>query len=143
MPEFAYLGEDHGRGLLESALSVPQQSFGGYYLHRTIFDKAAALFRSLVKNHPLVDGNKRLALTCVTVFLMINGYIFHVPKDDAVQFTLGIAAEEGNVELKDICSWFRRYSIKTTRLREISQIVTGFVPFSQKAMDSLIRNDTR
>lgn len=100
MPEFAYLGENHGRRLLESALSEPQQSFAGRYLHRTVFDKAAALFRSLVKNHPLKDGNKRLATTCVTVFLMMNGYIFYVPNDVAVQFTLGVAAEEGNVELK-------------------------------------------
>lgn len=95
MPAFQYLGGDHGRGLLESALAQPQQSFQGRWLHRTVFDKAAALFRSIVKNHPILDGNKRLALTSVVVFLEENGYILYASKDEAVDFTLKVAAQEG------------------------------------------------
>jgi death on curing protein len=57
-------------GALESALHRPQT---GYY--DTIVHEAAALFESLVQNHPFVDGNKRVAFAVVDVFLRINGYI--------------------------------------------------------------------
>jgi death-on-curing protein len=56
-------------GALESALHRPQT---GYY--DTIIHEAAALFESLVQNHPFVDGNKRVAFAVVDVFLRINGY---------------------------------------------------------------------
>jgi death-on-curing protein len=56
-------------GALESALHRPQT---GYY--DTIIDEVAALFESLVQNHPFVDGNKRVAFAVVDVFLRINGY---------------------------------------------------------------------
>jgi len=56
-------------GALESALHRPQT---GYY--DTIIHEAAALFESLVQNHPFVDGNKRAAFAVVDVFLRINGY---------------------------------------------------------------------
>ncbi|MDO8750955.1 MAG: type II toxin-antitoxin system death-on-curing family toxin [Dehalococcoidia bacterium] len=117
MPAFQFLGGDHGRGLLESALAGPQQQFAGRYLHRTIYDKAAALFRSLIKNHPLLDGNKRLALTSVFVFLTINGIVLYVPRDEAVRFALRVAAGDPDVPLKEISSWLRRYSIAIEALR--------------------------
>ncbi|MBM4405628.1 MAG: hypothetical protein FJ039_05515 [Chloroflexi bacterium] len=69
LPAFQYLGDKHGKALLESALATPQQMFNGRYLLRTTHDKAAVLMRSLIKNHCLVYGNKRLALTTTTVFL--------------------------------------------------------------------------
>ena len=75
LPAFQYIGGDYGRGLLESALAAPQHTAGGMYLARTVFDKTALLFRWLVKNHAMVDGNKRLALTTATVFLYVNGYV--------------------------------------------------------------------
>lgn len=57
MPAFELLGgEGHGGALLDSALGEPRQTFGGRFLYRTIYDKAGALFRSLVKNHPLKMG---------------------------------------------------------------------------------------
>src|ERR1700728_2821246 len=56
-------------GALESALHRPQT---GYY--ETLVHEAAALFESLVQNHPFVDGNKRVAFAVVDVFLRINGY---------------------------------------------------------------------
>ena len=108
MPAFQYLGGDYGRGLLESALAQPRQSFQGRWLRRNIFDKAAALFRSIIKNHALLDGNKRLGLTSVVVFLALNGYILYAPKDEAVNFTLKVAAEEGDVDLRTISLWLKR-----------------------------------
>ena len=76
MPDFQYLGGEHGRGLLESAIFQPRQTFNGRFLYRTVFDKAAVLLYSRIKDHPFVDGNKRMALTAVTVFLTLNGYVF-------------------------------------------------------------------
>lgn len=122
MPAFQFLGGDHGRGLLESALAQPQQQFAGRYLYRTIYDKAAALFRSLILNHPLMDGNKRLALTSVGVFLTVNKVMFHAPRDEAVSFALRVAAADPDVPLKEISSWLRRYSIGIDALRDINAL---------------------
>ncbi|MCH8988863.1 MAG: type II toxin-antitoxin system death-on-curing family toxin [Chloroflexi bacterium] len=112
MPAFQYFGGDYGKGLLESALSAPAQTFQGRWLHRTIFEKAAALFRSIIKNHPLVDGNKRLALTSVGVFLNLNGYLLDVPTNQAVDFAVKVAATHGNFELTEITKWLRQYSVR-------------------------------
>ena len=132
MPAFQYLGGAHGRGLLESALAAPQQIFAGRYLHRTIFDKAAALFRSLVKNHCLVDGNKRLALTTATVFLTLNEHIFYAPREEAVEFTLRIASAEGNVDLRYISKWFRRNSFKVFDVYSFQRNKKGVISITPK-----------
>ena len=50
-------------GLLESAVYRPQTTFDAQDLYLSIFDKAAALLQSLLKNHPFIDGNKRTALS--------------------------------------------------------------------------------
>ena len=99
LPAFQYIGGDYGRGLLESALAAPQHTAGGRYLSRTVFDKTALLFRSLVKNHAMVDGNKRLALTTATVFLYVNGYVLAAATQDAIEFTLGVAAGPANPDV--------------------------------------------
>ena len=75
-PDFQYLGGSQGRGLLESALSQPQQSFGGEYLYPSMSDKAAALIWSITKNHPFNDGNKRAALTTASLSLPSIGAYF-------------------------------------------------------------------
>ena len=147
MPAFSYLGGDHGKGLLESALAAPQQTLGGRFLHRTILDKAAALFRSLVKNHPLKDGNKRLGLTTVTVFLTFNGYLFYPPKDEAVAFALKMAATEGSVELRGISRWLRKHSISVKAYRSKSAaeqknwltVVQGATGFTRRLIGRLIK----
>src|ERR1041384_6333592 len=61
-------------GLLESALSQPEMTFGGKYRHRTLFEKAAAYGFHVCKNHPFVDGNKRVAFVLMDVFLQKNGW---------------------------------------------------------------------
>ena len=97
-PEVHFLGGDAGRGLLASALAQPAQTFSGTYLNRTIPDKAAVLLISMIKNHPFVDGNKRIALTTTTVFLSLNGWLFYANRDDAVAECLRIAGATGNVD---------------------------------------------
>ena len=56
-------------GLLQSALAMPEASFDGALLHPTLHEQAAAYLFHLVKNHPFVDGNKRVALAAALVFL--------------------------------------------------------------------------
>lgn len=63
----------HNIGLLESAISMPFQTFGGQDLYPSIIDKAARLCYGLAKNHPFRDGNKRSAVHSMLVFLYING----------------------------------------------------------------------
>jgi len=67
-------------GLLESALSQPQASFGGEWLHGTRYEMAAAYAYHICQNHPFFDGNKRAALMCALVFLELNGVRIRDPK---------------------------------------------------------------
>ena len=60
--------------LLSSAIYMPESSFGGQYLHKTIPAMAAAYAFHICQNHPFIDGNKRVALASSLVFLDINGY---------------------------------------------------------------------
>lgn len=71
----AYGGSDGIRdvGLLESALAQPAAMFGGQYLHVDVFGMAAAYLFHIVKNHPFLDGNKRVGLEAALLFLEING----------------------------------------------------------------------
>ena len=62
------------RGLLESACAMPSASFGGQLLHDGLPAMAAAYLFHLCKNHPFVDGNKRVAFGAMEVFLMLNGH---------------------------------------------------------------------
>ena len=63
MPALLYLGGEHGRQQLQSALELPKQTIGAKDAYPNIFDKAAVIMRSIILNHPFVDGNKRMALS--------------------------------------------------------------------------------
>jgi death on curing protein len=60
-------------GLLESALGQPEASFAGAWLHKDLYEIAAAYAYHLCQNHPFIDGNKRTALASALVFLELNG----------------------------------------------------------------------
>ena len=94
------------RGLLESAIAQPAASFDGEYLHRDIFEMAAAYLFHLVLNHPFVDGNKRVALECALVFLEINGVSLEVSDDELVELTLTSA--QGKCSKLQIADFFRK-----------------------------------
>ena len=75
--QIAQHGGDPGvrdEGLLESALAQPQAGFGGEYLHKDLFEMAAAYLFHLANNHAFVDGNKRTGLAVALTFLRGNGY---------------------------------------------------------------------
>ena len=105
VPDFQYLGGAQGRGLLESALAQPQQTFFGEYLYPSIPDKAAALIWSVTKNHPFNDGNKRAALTTGYFFLAFNRYALLATQSDAVELCLKVAASEPDIDKDYISEW--------------------------------------
>ncbi len=83
-------------GLLESALVQPEASFGGEWLHLTLYDMAAAYAYHLCQHHPFVDGNKRTALACALVFLEMNGVGVLDPKGLLKDAMLSVASSKMN-----------------------------------------------
>ena len=83
-------------GLLESAAIRPQTSAFGDDAYATIDEKAAALMESIVRNHPLVDGNKRLGWIAMKTFYLLNGISLAAPHDEAYDLVIGIA--EGRID---------------------------------------------
>jgi death on curing protein len=80
--------------LLDSALHAPQAGFGDVEFHPTLREKAAALCWHIAQNHPLPDGNKRLAWVSLVTFCQLNGHDLSVPVEDAVTAMLAVAAGE-------------------------------------------------
>ena len=76
---------------LLSALAVPQHTHEGKDLYPGILVKAAALMRSLIKNHPFIDGNKRTAVLAVLLFLEMNGYTLTMGQSKLVRLATSIA----------------------------------------------------
>lgn len=93
--------------MLESALGVPSQPY-----YRTTIDKAAAMLRSLVKNHPFVDGNKRMGMATTFLFLLENGYLFAPTNEEMVQFSLELARSQPAMGWKEIARWIRARSFR-------------------------------
>jgi death on curing protein len=85
-------------GLLESAAARPRASAFGADAYPTLHDKAAALLHSIVRNHALVDGNKRLGLAAVIGFYGLNGRRLTMTNDEAYDFVIAVA----NGELVDV-----------------------------------------
>jgi death-on-curing protein len=79
-------------GLLDSALAKPENLFA--HGKPTIFDLAASYGFGLVKNHPFVDGNKRVGFIVAVVFLELNGHRFQATEAEAAVRTLALAAGE-------------------------------------------------
>jgi len=82
------------RGLLESALAVPESSFGGEFLHPTLFAMAAAYAYHIAENQPFVDGNKRTGLAAALVFLALNGIEIEDPKGRLYQVMIDLATHK-------------------------------------------------
>ena len=79
-------------GLLESAAARPWATAFGHDAYGDVHEKAAALLHSLARNHPLVDGNKRLALAATLAFLGVNGLRLISTNDDAYRLIIDVAA---------------------------------------------------
>ena len=93
-------------GLLQSALAMPETTFGGEFLHGTVFEMAAAYLFHLARNHPFVDGNKRMALMSALVFLGLNGQRLDAESGALYELVDGVAA--GSVDKAEVSVFFRR-----------------------------------
>ncbi len=90
--------------LLNSALARPQQHFA-YTGNVSIFELAASYSYGLAKNHPFVDGNKRVALTIAAIFLELNNYTLDTSEAEAVVIFEKLAA--GNLNENALTTWFQ------------------------------------
>ena len=95
-------------GLLESAVYRPQATFGGHDLYPDLWTKTAALGHSLIMNHPLIDGNKRVAFEAMRLMLRLNGHDIRASED--VKFTFVMAVTTGALTEQDIADWLKNHS---------------------------------
>ncbi len=95
-------------GLLDSALNIPFQSFNNEELYPSIQGKAARLCYSIVNNHPFNDGNKRIGILAMLVFLKINHVIIQCQDDDIINLGLGVAS--GKYDSSYIMEWIILHS---------------------------------
>lgn len=94
-------------GLLASALARPAASMFGEEAYPSLDRKAAALLESQVRNHPLIDGNKRTGWTIMVAFLWINGFQHDFTTDDGFDLVVGVA--EGTIDIDSAESSIRMH----------------------------------
>jgi death on curing protein len=95
------------QGALDSAINRPYQTFDGQDLYPEPTDKAAAIFESIISNHPFIDGNKRTAYVLMRLMLLSNEIDIHVAQEEKFNFV--IKAAEGKLNLDQIRAWISKY----------------------------------
>jgi death-on-curing protein len=103
---------DHG--LLDAAVAMPRQQFGGEYLHPDLPAMAAAYLYHLAQNHPFHDGNKRVAVMAAYVFLDVNGWDLDVPPSELETITRQVAS--GDTRKDDLIKWMEQHARPRTKL---------------------------
>jgi death on curing protein len=105
--------EDYGglpgirdKGLLISAVEAPRASMFGEFLHKTIYDKAAAYLFHIIQNHPFNDGNKRTGALTTILFLEENGIKTIFSDENYEEFVVNVAQGKKN---KDIIAYFLQH----------------------------------
>jgi death on curing protein len=102
-------GGSHGvrdHGLLDAAVAMPRQQFGGDYLHQDLAAMAAAYMFHIAQNHPFIDGNKRAAVLSALAFLSVNGIQELPDPKDLESITLQVAAGELGKDV--LTKWIRK-----------------------------------
>lgn len=102
----SYGTRDGGR--LESAVASQTQAVFGDDLYSTLFDKAAALARGIIADHPFSDGNKRTGMMLAIIFLERNGVKTDIENKDLEDFAVQIATD--HLEVPTIAAWFDAHS---------------------------------
>ena len=106
---FGGLAGIRDEGLLDSAINKPKNLIA--YGQPTVFELAASYATGLVKNHPFLDGNKRIGFMAAYVFLGANGWSLEATEEEAVLETLGLAA--GERAEADYAAWLARNSVES------------------------------
>lgn len=91
------------RSLLDSALNAPFQTFDGKEIYPALLSKAAVMCRSIISNHPFVDGNKRIGIHVMLIFLELNGIKLQYSQNELIELGLGVASS--NLSSDDILKW--------------------------------------
>ena len=94
---------DHG--LLDAAVAMPRQQFGGIFLHEGLAAMAAAYLFHIAQNHPFVDGNKRAAVMSALAFLLANGIELSMAPQELEAMTLKVSA--GELSKEKLTKWIR------------------------------------
>jgi death-on-curing protein len=94
--------------LLSSALYMPESTFDGHYLHKTIPAMAASYAYHICQNHPFIDGNKRTAFACSLVFLDLNSYEFIC--NDEILYKKMMDVAKGEVKKEELIKFYEKYS---------------------------------
>lgn len=101
--EFGGIDGIRDEGLLESALAAPFQTFGGEPVYPSLQAKAAQLDFGLIRNHPFVDGNKRIGAHTMLVFLAVNGIELRYEQQELIDIVLSVAA--GQIDRQGLLQW--------------------------------------
>lgn len=118
--------------MLESALAVPFQDVFGQALHKGVLPRAAALLRSLVMDHPFVDGNKRTAAALTRIYLQQNGYDLVTGQGELAQVTLSTAREE--MPFDALVDWVTSHSMPSS-VRDLAS--PEVMPWNDDTSDDL------
>jgi death-on-curing protein len=97
--------------LLKSALAIPPATYDGEFLHADIFEMAAGYLFHIVKNHPFVDGNKRVGAVAALVFLDLNGFDLYASEADFAEMVLAVA--RGEMSKSQVAVFIRNWSKPT------------------------------
>ena len=101
--EFGGIDGIRDEGLLESALAAPFQTFGGEPVYPSLQAKAAQLGFGLIRNHPFVDGNKRIGAHTMLVFLAVNGIELRYEQQELIDIVLSVAV--GQIDRQGLLQW--------------------------------------
>lgn len=94
--------------MLESALESPFQTFDGHDLYPSIIQKAARIGYSLVSNHSFIDGNKRIGIHIMLVFLAINGIDISCTQEDLIK--IGLSLADGTMTFEELSAWLSSHN---------------------------------
>ena len=96
-------------GMLDSAMSAPFQTFGGEDVYPSLQQKAARFCFGLIKNHPFVDGNKRIGAHAMLVFLALNGIELQYIQTELSDIILQLASS--TIQSSDLLNWISTHQI--------------------------------
>lgn len=97
-------------GMLDSALQSPLQTFGGIELYPTVPGKAVRLGYELIRNHPFLDGNKRIGVHAMLVTLTLNGIDLTYDGDNLIRIVMQAAA--GETDETGLRTWVEQHTVK-------------------------------
>ena len=94
-------------GLLDSAINTPFQTFSGQDLYPTVLEKAVRLGFGLIRNHPFIDGNKRIGTHAMLVFLNLNSITLSYEDDELISTILSVAS--GEMDADGLLKWIQQH----------------------------------